>query len=288
MQPGQFFTEYLDTLPKLKKLIAPADYAIVEATAAKVRERATFFVLPPGGELTDRRMKTLDGSLLRPPYECVVLEYVALPGPIGPGEVDCPKRIVIAMDMGDKVHILPCVYSAKEERWVPHIYVGAINLLDDNILYMRDNATHVKVKYDACLDEMFKTLCMAWGGNMHEYVERIAADLRDEVNAYIDFCYALHTHQIAYEDIEPDKAKNKMRRARGKAPLFTYKVLTIGKKKRKSAHLGGTHASPRSHLRRGHYRTSKSGKRYWVQPCMVKGETPGFVHKDYKVEVEAA
>ena len=84
--------------------------------------------------------------------------------------------------------------------------------------------------------------------------------------------------------IEPDEAKNRMRRARGKAPLFTYKVLTIGKKKRKSQHQGGTHASPRSHLRRGYYRTSKHGVRHWVQPCMVKGETPGFVHKDYKVE----
>ena len=75
-----------------------------------------------------------------------------------------------------------------------------------------------------------------------------------------------------------------MRRAQGKAPLYTYKVLTIGKKKPKSRRLGGTHASPRSHLRRGYYRTSQKGIRHWVQPCMVKGGTDGFVHKDYRVE----
>lgn len=32
---------------------------------------------------------------------------------------------------------------------------------------------------------------------------------------------------------------------------------------------GGTHASPREHHRRGHYRTSKSGKRYFVNATVV-------------------
>jgi hypothetical protein len=89
---------------------------------------------------------------------------------------------------------------------------------------------------------------------------------------------------VTFEDVEPDAKLNKMRRARGKTPLFTYKTLIIGRKKRKSQLLGGTHASPRSHLRRGYYRTSPKGIRHWVQPCMVKGETEGFVHKDYRVE----
>lgn len=37
MQPGQFFTEYLDSLPKLKKIIHIADYLIAEKTAANFR-----------------------------------------------------------------------------------------------------------------------------------------------------------------------------------------------------------------------------------------------------------
>jgi hypothetical protein len=110
-----------------------------------------------------------------------------------------------------------------------------------------------------------------------------------DLATYAEFCRTIHENHVTFEDIEPAAKLNKMRRARGKAPLFTYKVLTIGKKKRKAAHQGGTHASPRSHLRRGYYRTSRNGVRHWVQPCMVKGETPGFVHKDYKVEgVEAS
>lgn len=104
------------------------------------------------------------------------------------------------------------------------------------------------------------------------------------VRGYLHLCGALGAHEVTFDDIEPNAATNKMRRARGKMPLFTYKVLTIGKKKPKSRRLGGTHASPRSHLRRGHYRTNSKGVRHWVQPCMVKGETDGFVHKDYIVE----
>lgn len=31
-------------------------------------------------------------------------------------------------------------------------------------------------------------------------------------------------------------------------------------------------------------RAAREGVRHWVQPCMIKGETPSFVHKEYVVE----
>lgn len=284
MQPGQFFTEYLDSLPKLKKQIHPADYMIAESTAALFRSNGVLFVLPPGGEITDRKMKTIAGEMLRPPYKHVILEYKSLDGELELGQIDCPKRIVLAADLGDTVHILPCIYNAKDGRWIPHIYMGVINLTDKNVLYMENNAVNVRVKYTYCLPKAFEGNRREWFGSTDSFMQQVCTDLRDEINAYIDFCYVLHSHEVTYDETEPDTAKNRFRRARGKAPLFTYKVLTIGKKKRKSQKLGGTHASPRSHLRRGYYRTSRNGVRHWVQPCMVKGETDGFVHKDYKVE----
>lgn len=126
------------------------------------------------------------------------------------------------------------------------------------------------------------------GGRVNDYMQEVFEDeVLFYVRGYLHFCAAVGMHEVTFTDVEPDKGRNKMRRARGKAPLFTYKVLTIGKKKPKSRRLGGTHASPRSHLRRGYYRTSRNGVRHWVQPCMVKGNTDGFVHKDYKVEGQA-
>lgn len=291
MQPGQFFTEYMDSLPKLKKLIHPADYLIAVKTVERVRESGHFFALPLGGMLTDRTPETIkpsSGEIFRPPYKFVVLEYEAIPGPTPVGQALCPKRVVLAMDLGDSVHIMPCLYNEKEQRWIPHIYMAALRYDEPNVIYVENGELHAKVAYTYCLPKMFEAMRNKWLGDGASFIQQIAADLRDEINAYLDFCYVLHTHEVTYDEVEPDRSKNHFRRARGKAPLFTYKVLTIGKKKRKSAYQGGTHASPRSHLRRGYYRTSPKGVRHWVQPCMVKGETPGFVHKDYRVEGEAA
>lgn len=287
MQPGQFFTEYVDSLPKLKKLIHPADYMIAAKTVERVRENAHFFALPPNGVLTERNLKVMkpsSGEIFRPPYKFVVLEYEASPETPPMGHALCPKRIVLAMDVnGEAVHILPCLYNENEQRWIPHIYMATLKYDEPEAVYVIDNELHAKVKYTFCLPKLFEAMRNQWPGDNASFLRQVAHDLRDEINAYLDFCYVLHNHEVTYDEVEPDKQKNHFRRARGKAPLFAYKVLTIGKKKRKSQHLGGTHASPRSHLRRGYYRTSPKGVRHWVQPCMVKGDTDGFVHKDYRV-----
>jgi len=102
---------------------------------------------------------------------------------------------------------------------------------------------------------------------------------------YERLCAVLANNEVETTDVPPDDKANRLRRISGYAPLYAYKTLTIGApKKRQAVRGGGTHASPRSHLRRGYYRTSRNGVRHWVQACMVMGETPGFVHKDYKVE----
>lgn len=66
-------------------------------------------------------------------------------------------------------------------------------------------------------------------------------------------------------------------------PVFSTWTLHLKPEKpAKGEPLGGTHASPRVHLRRGHFRTCKSGVRVWVQPCVV-GSKHGMIHKDYRL-----
>lgn len=48
---------------------------------------------------------------------------------------------------------------------------------------------------------------------------------------------------------------------------------------------GGTHASPRWHIRRGHWRTLLDGRRVFVQPCEVGDRARGGIVKDYTVSV---
>jgi len=81
--------------------------------------------------------------------------------------------------------------------------------------------------------------------------------------------------------------KNQQRIKRGKKPLFEWETIVIQPKvKTHLVNLGGTHASPKPHDRRGHQRKHRSGKIVYVRPCTInkhKIPTEGFVHHDYKV-----
>lgn len=72
---------------------------------------------------------------------------------------------------------------------------------------------------------------------------------------------------------------------KGKQPFFSYKVLQLREEKsRQVADIsGGTHTSPRMHLRRGHLRRLEN-KTIWVKPAMVNASAQhGIVVKDYSV-----
>ena len=80
---------------------------------------------------------------------------------------------------------------------------------------------------------------------------------------------------------------NRKRMMKGKRPLFVWHTVTIGPRPEPQGSKGGTHASPRLHDRRGHWRTTASGKRVWVRDCKVGDASKGVVFKDYKIK-EAA
>jgi len=80
---------------------------------------------------------------------------------------------------------------------------------------------------------------------------------------------------------------NRKRAAKGKPALtFDWHTVEIGPKAEKSEPQGGTHASPRLHDRRGHWRTYPSGKKGWVKACKVGDASKGVVFKDYEVKNE--
>lgn len=78
---------------------------------------------------------------------------------------------------------------------------------------------------------------------------------------------------------------NKKRKAKGKSALtFDWHTVEITPPQEKTPHQGGTHASPRLHDRRGHWRyIKKTQKQVWVQQCKVGDASKGVIFKDYKV-----
>jgi hypothetical protein len=289
MQPGQFFTEYLDTLPKAKRVLSTRDFKIATRIAEEARKSGVLFALPNHGCLKDREATvTLPGHIFKPPYKICVLEFEGAHMLDVPQNERSSRRVVLVFDREDHVEIIPLAYRDVGSMWHPPVFSFSL-FYGLGAVQQSGGKFGAITKYSSVLPDLFNTIQdTAYGGSPEKFARSMSEDFVDELWAYTDFCRVLHENEVSFGDIEPHKGQNKLRRARGMAPLFTYKVLTIGGLKRKSRHLGGTHASPRSHLRRGYYRTSRHGVRHWVQPCMVKGGTEGFVHKDYRVEPTGA
>jgi len=76
---------------------------------------------------------------------------------------------------------------------------------------------------------------------------------------------------------------NQKRQSKGKPALtFDWHTVEIEPPKPKNDYQGGTHATPRRHQVRGHWRTYKSGKRGWVKECWKGDASRGTVFKDYQ------
>lgn len=93
------------------------------------------------------------------------------------------------------------------------------------------------------------------------------------------------TPATGYQPIKRANWEKKVRQ--GKAPTYDWKTVVIEPTKPRSADQGGTHASPRWHERRGHWRNMKSGKKVWVKNCEVGNKALGAVFKDYKIKETA-
>lgn len=66
----------------------------------------------------------------------------------------------------------------------------------------------------------------------------------------------------------------------------SYWICSIDPRKAtRSLPQGGTHASPRLHMRRGHWRTLQSGKKVFVREAIVGDPDRGVVEKDYRMGV---
>lgn len=84
---------------------------------------------------------------------------------------------------------------------------------------------------------------------------------------------------------------NAKRLAKGKKPLFEWKVIDITANHvlpENSAPTGRSHASPRRHMRRGHMRRYKTGKVAWVKQTMVGKIEFGYIHHSYTSESQHA
>lgn len=124
----------------------------------------------------------------------------------------------------------------------------------------------------------------------HDVIDGEALHTRQEVvtrcTSWLLFFLTLLNHpDQRLSDHEPSAKLNRRRAAKGKPPLVSYKTLTVMKPHviTGAASLGGTHASPKIHTRRGYFRHLRSGKEVWISPCIVGDKSQGIHLKDYKI-----
>ena len=111
----------------------------------------------------------------------------------------------------------------------------------------------------------------------------IAHDVEADSSIVLCFLTALNCCNVRRVEHTPAIAINKKRERAGRPPLFSYWTLQLAPDVHEAVtSTGGTHASPRIHLRRGHIRRRHgSDKWWWVQPHVVGRKDLGMVHKDY-------
>jgi hypothetical protein len=79
------------------------------------------------------------------------------------------------------------------------------------------------------------------------------------------------------------RANHSKKIRQGKIPQYDWKTILVEAPKQKGDDQGGTHASPRWHERRGHWRKVNSGKIVWVKNCEVGDKKLGAVFHDYQI-----
>lgn len=97
------------------------------------------------------------------------------------------------------------------------------------------------------------------------------------------FLSAINCTNIDCVEHKPSRVKQAMRGKNNKKPIFSYWTLEIKQTGTSKNDNGGTHTSPRVHLRRGHARQYSLDKWCWVQACVVGNKKNGVVHKDYQL-----
>lgn len=105
----------------------------------------------------------------------------------------------------------------------------------------------------------------------------------------LTFLTALNCCNVRRILVEAPAALNAARSRRGKLPIFEHWTLDLRIPSGgvdEDIDLGGTHASPRLHLRRGHVkRSAKSGRWWWVRAHIVGRKELGLITKGYGVRL---
>lgn len=238
---------------------ALAEPGVVERQTREMLGRASSAICFDMGELADLR-RIADASVLpwqRMPFERCWFEYQP--------QANAVSGLLVERQ-NDCLQIATFNRAPARKRWD---FCGWVVLPDEGLgtpPSVKETASYVVNTGELGLPRLLSILC-AQG-----------------LEATQTFLAVLGCQNVEKVEHRPDVALAKARAKKGKPPLFSYWTLVLRGKNERGEYMGGTHASPRAHLRRGHIREYAPGKTTWVQASVVGNKALGMVHKDYRFE----
>lgn len=231
----------------------------------KAMPSAIKFILPEKGKiLNDNAYKALnDEDGIHLPYKNFVLEY-----PFSSGSIDSrkeyvsPNRIVFVQDFSQEYFAFVPIYHVPIKKlW---IFQPFITVPKKNCIVRKHMEVNGLSGIVVAADELIPP-----------------EDYMGECRAVFEFLNALNCTNVSPQSIgKTNNGKHK----KMTLPFDEYHLLTIsGSRHQSTKYDGGSHASPREHLRRGHVRKLHSGVNIWVNACVVNAGTKGKITKDYIV-----
>lgn len=270
-----------------------SDYVVQSAQFLHAAKRAVKFVLPDNGRIFDSKFKGLP-SILKLPYPEVLIEYrCTASGGLAEelfGRIAteaAPKRIVYATQMDGGILVAAAVAYEKDGVDLWHVLPYYAEILNDQnisgnevIQNPPEGLNHGKItgvysRFSDMGGMSKKMFGDAWEN--HAYT-----DMFDEISAVLSLIEALSCKNVGVEML-PARKINKSALKRDAMKFDDYHILTVTANSSSGEGRGGTHRSPREHLRRGHIRRLESGN-IWVNSTVVNAGTKGKIHKVYALE----
>lgn len=271
-------------------------FSNVPSDARKVAELVKFvgrsekFLLPEGGQLF-QDFKALEAftDLLSLPYPICVLEFSfeAVEGGVVYGASGLVggrcKELVLVIDlaqvqfMAEKASgfAIFSICSLQKDNWAV-MPVGAH--IDPETLEVTDKGRRLSFTPLPFMQDQLEML----GGGYGE--KEGLTDLHSAVQAAVQFMVGVNCTNVSKESQLPAAKLNEKRVAKGRQPFDSYWILDITKDQFESNSLGGTHAGPRLHFRRGHIRRLATGGATWVRHTVVGNPERGTVDKSYRMK----
>ena len=256
-----------------KNYVAQAEKALKETnnvhkdvvnTMLYIIKNSEHFAIPDEGRLLNDKIKGLIDVSLNLPYDNMTVEYYK--------DSEVEKRVIFA-SQDDKYIFISCAgYYKKLNKWK---FSNCIMTVKRN-----SKCTNEGIVYDIIFPENFEN---NFTDNQLESEEMFTKNLSFYIFELLE---ALTCKNVYTELLEPiDEKKNERRIKQGKLPIYETKILVIDTKPKEidTTWKGGTHASPRQHLRRGHIRRYSWGN-IWINNMIVGKAENGKVDKSYAVK----